>query len=245
MPQTEQAILETRPAPDLSLLDNPIWNALNTGHEHLAVGYTFARRYPTEIGPLSGLRDYSGQAYEALHHLALPGEAVALFLDASFHQHRGWTLIRDGRLDQMVCAEPKEIQREALPHSATLRELTPADIPQMVALAELTEPGPFRMGTSSLGRFFGIFEGDRLLAMAGQRLYLPGLREVSAVCTHPDARGRGYARAAMIEVINDMVSRGETPFLHVLGANTAAIRVYTALGFKRRRSFELAVLQAD
>jgi GNAT superfamily N-acetyltransferase len=245
MPQTEQATLKTTNAPDLSLLDNPIWTALNTGHQHLAVGDTLARRYPAEIGPLSGLREDSSANYEALHQLASPGEALALFLGSPFLPHRGWTLIRDGRLDQMVCAKPKEIQREALPHNATLRELTPADIPQMIALAELTEPGPFRIGTSSLGRFFGIFEGDRLLAMAGQRLYFPGLREVSAVCTHPDARGRGYARAAMIEIINDMVSRGETPFLHVLAANTAAIRVYTALGFTRRRSFELAVLQAD
>ena len=115
----------------------------------------------------------------------------------------------------------------------------------MVALAELTEPGPFRTGTSSLGRFFGIFEGARLLAMAGERMHLPGLREVSAVCAHPDARGRGYARTVMIEVINDILSRGETPFLHVFAANEPAIRVYRTLGFTRRRSFELAVLQSD
>ena len=245
MPQSEQATLETTAAPDLSVLDNPIWNALDTGHQYLAVGDTLARRYPTEIGPLSGLIEDSASAYEAMHQLARPGEALALFLDAPFQPQPGWSLIRDGRLDQMVCTEPKEIQREPPPNNATLRELISADIPQMVALAELTEPGPFRTGTSNLGRFFGIFEGDRLLAMAGQRLSIPGLREVSAVCTHPDARGRGYARAAMIEVINDMVSRGETPFLHVLATNAPAISIYTALGFTRRRSFELAVLQRD
>ena len=127
---------------------------------------------------------------------------------------------------------------------AALRRLTPADVPAMVELAELTEPGPFRARTSELGEFFGIFDGGRLLSMAGQRLRLPGFIEVSAVCTHPDARGRGFARMAMAQVMADILGRGATPFLHAF-ADNPAIRVYEALGFTRRRSLHLAVLQAE
>jgi len=126
-----------------------------------------------------------------------------------------------------------------------LRHLTRADVPAMVELAELTEPGPFRARTSELGEFFGIFESGHLLAMAGQRIRLPGFIEVSAVCTRPDARGRGYARVVMSEVIADILGRGALPMLHVLADNHAAIRVYEALGFTHRRRLHLAVLQAE
>jgi predicted GNAT family acetyltransferase len=111
-------------------------------------------------------------------------------------------------------------------------------------LAALTEPGPFRARTCELGEFFGIFEGGRLVSMAGQRLRLPSFIEVSAVCTHPDARGRGYARAAMVRVMEDILSRGATPFLHAF-ADNPAVRVYEALGFTHRRSLHLAVLQPE
>ena len=84
----------------------------------------------------------------------------------------------------------------------------------MVELATLTEPGPFRDRTHELGTFYGIFEGDRLLSMAGQRMRVPGFVEVSAVCTHPDARGRGYARIFMSSVMKLILRYGDTPFLH-------------------------------
>ena len=115
----------------------------------------------------------------------------------------------------------------------------------MVELATLTEPGPFRERTQELGAFFGIFDEERLMAMAGQRMRLPGFIEVSAVCTHPDARGRGYARSVMLEVMADIVDRGDTPFLHTFADNQQAIRVYEALGFTRRRSLHLVVLKAE
>ena len=125
------------------------------------------------------------------------------------------------------------------------RPLTTADVPEMVALAELTEPGPFRDRTIELGPFFGIFEAGRLVAMAGERMHLPRYVEVSAVCTHPDARGRGYARMLISIVMDEIRQRGKTPFLHSYADNESAIRVYRTLGFRQRRTFELAVLRND
>ena len=115
----------------------------------------------------------------------------------------------------------------------------------MVELATLTEPGPFREGTHELGGFYGIFEGNRLLSMAGQRMRVPGYVEVSAVCTHPDARGRGYARTLMLRVMTDIRAEGLTPFLHSWAFNYAAIRVYTDLGFVLRHSMYVAALRND
>jgi predicted GNAT family acetyltransferase len=98
--------------------------------------------------------------------------------------------------------------------------------------------------TIELGNFYGILEGDRLLAMAGQRTRVPGFVEVSAVCTHPDARGRGYAGILMSEVMRDILDEGATPFLHALAENPA-VRVYEKLGFTERCNFQLAVIKCD
>jgi predicted GNAT family acetyltransferase len=167
-----------------------------------------------------------------------------LFLLEPPHPPAGWTLLRGGVIHQMVASQP------STPHIARLadtelRQLTQADVPAMVELARLTEPGPFRLRTIELGAFFGVIQSGRLLAMAGKRLHLPGFIEVSGVCTHPDARGRGYARLLMSSVIEEIVRSGRMPFLHTFAGNQAAISVYESLGFTVRLSFELAVLKRD
>jgi predicted GNAT family acetyltransferase len=109
--------------------------------------------------------------------------------------------------------------------------LGPADLEEMIALVELTQPGPFARRTPEMGRYIGIRDGGRLVAMAGERMHLDGYTEVSAVCTHPDHRGRGYARMLVSEIGRGIVERGETPFLHVYATNAVAIATYEKLGF--------------
>jgi predicted GNAT family acetyltransferase len=115
----------------------------------------------------------------------------------------------------------------------------------MVTLAHLTEPGPFRERTAELGTFFGILAGDRLLAMAGERTRVPGFTEVSGVCTHPDARSRGFAHTLIARVHQRIWSRGDVPYLHSWSSNDSAIAVYKRLGYTLRRSFHLQAYRRD
>ena len=117
----------------------------------------------------------------------------------------------------------------------TLRPLGVDDLDDMLALVALTGPGPFRPRTIELGGYIGIFHDSKLVAMAGQRLRPPGYCEVSAVCTHPDARRRGYASIVTARVTAAIADRGETPFLHVATTNTSGLAVYEQLGFTTRR----------
>lgn len=250
MPELEEspkaAAVLISSARDVRLLDNPIWNALTTEHADLALAEGQAARYPAEIGPLSGLAEQTPEAYESLRALTGtgPGGFSAQFLAEPPLGRPGWSLIRGGLMTQMIWSGGAIPAITPPGGQAVLRRLTLADVSAMVELAELTEPGPFRARTCELGEFFGIFEAGRLRSMAGQRLRLPGFIEVSAVCTHPDARGRGYARAAMLQVMADILGRGATPFLHAF-ADNPAIRVYEGLGFTHRRSLHLAVLQPE
>ena len=223
---------------ELAGLDNPIWHSLTTRHAQFAVGNGLARRFVREVGPLAGMSEPSEEAYGALAKLFSPSEPAVLFLDSEPVLPPGWRLQRHAALDQMIC----ETMPAAPDRRLVIERLRREDIPAMLELTRLTEPGPFRERTSELGEFLGIREDGRLAAMAGQRLALPGFTEVSAVCTHPDFRGRGYAAALVAAVARAIGERGETPFLTALQSNAGAVRVYESIGFQLRRNLHLAVV---
>lgn len=229
------------------LLDNPIWSSLLTSHAGLALSAGRARRFPPAIGPLAGMADTSPESYEDLRILAGPGGVVGLFLEQPPAPPAGWTIVRDGQLLQMISLgtgpEAGAASPESFAPGAKIEQLTVADQPEMFALARLTEPGPFNDRTHELGTFFGIRSEGRLVAMAGERLRLPGFVEVSAVCTHPDARGRGYGAALTATVAEHIRSKGDTPILHLFSANRQALSVYERIGFTVRRALELAVIR--
>jgi GNAT superfamily N-acetyltransferase len=226
-------------------LDNPIWNALGAEHASFALKIGGARRYPQAIGPLSGMVDTSPASYEDLRSLAGHGGTIALFLEEPAVPPAGWTMVRDGLMVQMILPAAGDKVFETSSSGSDIRQLTSADVPAMVDLAHLTQPGPFQKRTSELGLFLGAFEGTRLIAMAGQRMHFPDYIEVSAVCTHPDARGRGLARILISKIVQDILDRGKTPILHAFANNYSAIRVYESLGFVLRRNLHLAFLKNE
>jgi ribosomal protein S18 acetylase RimI-like enzyme len=103
-------------------------------------------------------------------------------------------------------------------------------------------PGPFLPQTIQLGSYFGVRANDgRLIAMAGERLRSTAFAEISAVCTHPEFRGRGYARDLTTFLAAHILAAGKTPFLHVKSENGAKV-VYQKLGFRLRAAICLTVI---
>jgi predicted GNAT family acetyltransferase len=219
------------------LLDNPIWSALTTGQAQLAQGGSLAKRFPSDVAPFAAMPDQSVAAYQELEE-TLSGDTAALFLAAAPILPTNWAMVVSGEMYQMVCEATPPVQT-----NLSLRKLSVADIPEMLALAKLTEPGPFLPRTVELGAYFGIHESGSLVAMAGERLKLTGYTEVSAVCTHPDYRGRGYGHALMSAVMAGITNGGETPFLHVRTGNPA-LHLYQKLGFRVRAQLHLAVIRS-
>jgi GNAT superfamily N-acetyltransferase len=219
-----------------ALLDNPIWNALTTRHSHFALNGGMARRYLNEIGPLSGMAEQSAQGYERLRELAPPGDTAVLFLKEPPQVPAAWRTVMAEPILQMIC----RVAPIAPDHGYEITPMTAGDVPEMLALTALTKPGPFRARTWELGGFLGIRIDGRLAAITGQRLAPEGFTEVSAVCTHPDYRGRRLAQILVAAVANGIRARGETPFLTVLASNTSAIRVYESAGLEARRMLNLA-----
>ncbi|TDD58134.1 GNAT family N-acetyltransferase [Kribbella antibiotica] len=122
--------------------------------------------------------------------------------------------------------------------------LTADDVPEMVALVALTDPGPFRTRTIELGPYLGIRRNGELIAMAGVRQTLPSYAEISAVCTHPDHRGQGLARRLIRAIAGEITATGRTPFLHTGGTNVTAQRLYTAMGFTVSNRMKVTIIEA-
>ena len=216
-------------------LDNPFWSCLATRHVHLAQGGALARRYPVAISPIAGLPEIGPANVAALEALVEVGDDMGTAGPCVPALPGNWETLHESRLTQMIRGD-----RSPLPEGDVEASiLGAADVSEMLALVELTKPGPFRRRTIELGTYLGIRERGQLVAMAGERTWVGDFREVSAVCTHPDAQGRGYARALMGRVINRMLRAGETPFLNVESSNLRAIDLYRALGFDRRTEYPL------
>jgi len=220
------------------LLVNPIWHCLSTFHSHLARGNHLAKRYPEDIGPLAGIPEQSAECWEALKAVVPSGDHCALFLNEPANLGGGLKRLAQFPIEQMLCESPTGLSSI----DTKMEELGEKDVPEMMSLAALTEPGPFRRRTIQLGGYVGIRDGGMLAAMAGQRTAIPGYREVSAVCTHPSYRGRGYATTLVCAVVNDIAKRGELPYLHVRQDNVSAIRLYCRLGFRITRTMHCAIL---
>jgi ribosomal protein S18 acetylase RimI-like enzyme len=219
-------------------LDPVIWNALTGPQANMAEVAGTARRFPPAVTTLGALAEPNEEGFASLARLQKPGELTALFLDELPTLLPGWKLAYTTPLAQMVHEGPLPAAK-----SNGFVMLGPADAAEMLALAQLTQPGPFGTRTGELGDFIGVRDASgKLVAMSGVRLHPAGFVEISAVCTHPDHLGKGYAATLMTEIMARIRSRGETPFLHVRENNTRAVQLYERLGFKLRRIFQLCVV---
>lgn len=223
----------------MHLLDRPVWASLTSFHEALSIGNALARRFARDVNLFASARDDSPEALAALAELLLPGEQVYLLQVPRIVVPPCCVAVKEALGVQMVAT--RSPQPEASFDGIT--PLSDADAPDMLALARLTEPGPFLERTHAMGRFLGVRIEGRLAAMAGERMHLPGYTEVSGVCTHPDFRGRGLARQLSAAVAVNIEARGERSFLHAWRSNEAAIALYESLGFELRTEVNVAVLE--
>jgi ribosomal protein S18 acetylase RimI-like enzyme len=222
-------------------LDNAVWWALSTRHSGFAEVHGRARRYRGDISVFAAVDRFDQESWHDLAALFRPSRTGALFGSGlPGRLPDGWRTVARGQGRQLILAGDDLSEGEPI----TTRALTTDDVPQVLELVAATQPGPFRRGTMALGCYYGHFADDRLVAMAGERLGWAGSTEISAVCTHPELRGRGYAAALTRHVARGILERGERPFLHVAEANERACRVYERLGFRQRRLVDFAVVEA-
>jgi len=213
-------------------LDNPFWHALLAQAE-FAVGDEHARRYRPDVTPIAALPDkIDPNSWDTLARLTDEPDGINL-LRPSYDVPEGWTIHHRRPIIQMFSESIPD-----RPEGYTFLDLGPSDRQEMLELVTLTQPGPYAINAPDLGPYIGIREGGRLIAMAGERIHLDGMTEITAVCTHPDQQGRGLGAAITAELTARIYQRGEQPFLHAAASNPGPQRIYRRLGFRTLRTLE-------
>ena len=219
-------------------LDRPIWSALTTRQRALAEGDALARRYPTAVTPFADMVDMSQESFAALGALLSGSEIAVLFTPEAVAAPAEFKILLAETGEQMI-GTPTEF----LIPGVEIVTLGVSDVPEMMALTELTKPGPFSARTHELGTFLGIRIDGQLAAMAGERMKPADYTEMTAVCVHPSHRGRGYGQVLLGTIAAQISARGEIPFLHVFSHNSSAIALYRRQGMEIRRRLHVTVLQ--
>jgi ribosomal protein S18 acetylase RimI-like enzyme len=218
-------------------LDHPVWNALTTSQRALALGGRRARRFPPDVAPFADIVDMSGETFEALGALMAPSDHVVLFTPDPVVVPAVFKILL-ARTGEQMTGTPADVSSAG----ARIVTLGAADVPDMMELTQLTNPGPFAARTHELGTFLGIRAGGQLVAMAGERMKPADYTEITAVCVHPAHRGHGYGQILLGAVARGIVARGEIPFLHVFSDNASAIALYRRQGMEIRRRLCITVL---
>jgi predicted GNAT family acetyltransferase len=222
-----------------SLLNNPVFNALISGDAHLNFGTGEVKFFEKDVSPFAGFRDGYKNGFDDLYQLLPDGRNILYATREKITEPRGWKLITQIEGTQFILDSKKTIgNRFIVPVRLDSRH---AD--EMVKLAALTKPGPFDIRTIEFGNYFGIFENEQLVAMTGQRLHVSNFTEVSAVCTHPQYTGKGYAGILLEHQLDLIINNGQHPFLHVRSDNDRAISLYERIGFKSNGSMNFYFLK--
>lgn len=220
------------------VLDNPAWNALLSGNSNLALGTDAVKYFDADVSPFTGFAKDTDESFKLLYNME-PGNSPRGFISPVDREiPAGWKVLAKIKCPQMLFEGTAKA-----PVDANIIPLSEVHVPQMLALTKLTNPGPFAKRTIDFGHYAGIFAGDQLVAMAGQRMNPLPYAEISAVCTHPDHLGRGYAKQLLLHQAARIQAAGQVPILHVRDDNARAIDVYESLGFVSRKHIYFYIIQ--
>ncbi len=222
------------------ILDNPIWSALTLNNAELAFGDEKVKFFDKEVSPFVAVKENNAESFDHLHHLLLHAGPVIFASTEKPNLSSNWIILQSIEGFQMVHNGSTQSTAEINPVL-----LNKTHIPEMLALTQLTKPGPFNARTIEFDHYYGVFENGELAAMTGQRLCVENYAELSAVCTHPSHLGKGYARHLLLFHIKRLLGEGKIPYLHVRYDNERAINLYKGVDFEVRKDIAFYVLKKN
>jgi ribosomal protein S18 acetylase RimI-like enzyme len=209
-------------------LDNPVWYSLNEAHKQFEIQSDPIKFYHPDYCPFGGFVHFENMPEALLQYSTLVnnffvvGEKPSLPMELKIK-------------NDLVCLQMVVTNRIEIERNDAVTKLTPSHGTELYELVNFVQPGYFREKTNMLGDYFGIIKDGKLIAVTGERMKMNKSTEVSAVVTHPEHAGKGYAKQLVAHTVNNIFDQGKAPYLHVAETNIGAIRLYEKLGFRTRR----------
>ena len=224
-----------------SILDNPIWNALITRDANHNIGWENLAFFDADIAPFIGMPFWDKNSQKVLFNNVDANRKWFLLIGEKVHFIEELEMVLTLPLYQFTCTNLKEVPKTKRP--LEIVKLDERHIEEMIMLTKLTKPGPFAKRTIEFGGYYGMFEDGKLVAMGGERLHVEGYTEISAICTHPDYQGLGYAAKITHHLAKSVLDKGLIPFLHARADNVKAISMYERLGFQIRKEIQFYIIK--
>jgi ribosomal protein S18 acetylase RimI-like enzyme len=209
-------------------LDNPVWHSLSESHKEYAIAYDDTLFYDPEYCPFGAALNTkkSSNAIEQYSNLSdnffIVGEKPEIPANLKI-------------ANELVCLQMIISELIDIPIIDTIIKLKESQREDLLELVKIVYPEYFKSKTATLGNYYGIYKDEQLVAVTGERMQMIDFIEVSAVITHPDYLGKGYAKQLVAHTANTILNQNKTAFLHVYEKNFGAIKLYEKLGFKTRR----------
>ncbi|MFQ6599463.1 GNAT family N-acetyltransferase [Flavobacterium sp. C3NV] len=209
-------------------LDNPVWNSLSEIHSAFAIDYNGTKFYNPDYCPFGGFIN-SESTLEASNQYSVATENFFIVGEKP-ETSNSLQIVKE-----LICLQMIVYNKIELSITDKIVKLTEEHNEELVQLVNLVQPGYFKNKTATLGNYYGIFKENQLVAITGERMKMNDFTEVSAIITHPDHTGKGYAKQLIAHCVNNIFNENKTPYLHVVESNIGAIGLYEKLGFVTRR----------
>ncbi|AUP77740.1 GNAT family N-acetyltransferase [Flavivirga eckloniae] len=211
-------------------LNNPVWFSLTDCHFNQAIDYGDVKFFHPDYGPFGAFINNADTSAAIEEYAKLIDEFFIVGDKPKMPPHFDAPIEYIGL--QMIIYNPINY-----PIMEAIVELTESHYNDLIGLVKLVYPEYFKSKTNKLGRYYGIYKNEKLVAVTGERMQTNNFTEISAVITHPEHTGKGYAKQLITHTADEIFKKGKTPFLHVDQTNLGPIQLYKKLGFITRRKF--------
>tara|TARA_R110000868_G_scaffold58546_3_gene180737 strand:- start:2608 stop:3285 length:678 start_codon:yes stop_codon:yes gene_type:complete len=213
-------------------LDNPVWYSLAESHKKLALVYNKTHFFNPDYCSFGAFNEIQNSGEDLV--------AYAKLVPSFFIFNAKPNLTQSLQLkDELLCLQMIVREKIHLTYTDEIIKLDESHRAALLALVKIVYPEYFKSKTADLGNYYGIFKDNQLVAITGERMQMDDFIEVSAVITHPEHTGKGYAKQLVAHTANAIFEQNKIPFLHVAEANLGAIKLYEKLGFITRTKISI------